>query len=73
MPSLMLSGVNGVIEELETHKDEIYEKPFGLLRESLTERIRELCAEGSVGPQMFVDKPVNPYSVVAGVQQHIGS
>lgn len=73
IPILMLTGVSGVIEELESHKDEGHEKPFEPLRESLKERIRELRAEGPIGPDMFVDKPVDPDSFVARVKQLIGS
>ena len=73
IPILMLTGVSGVIDELESHKDETFEKPFEPLRETLKKRIQELRAEGPVGPEMFVDKPVDPDAFVARVQQLIGS
>jgi len=69
----MLTGVQEVIDELESHKDETFEKPHESLRESLKKKIRELREEGLVKPEMFVDKPVDPDLVIAKVKQLIGS
>ena len=73
IPILMLTGVTGVIEEMETHKDETFEHPFDNLREALKKSIRELRDEGLVKPEMFVDKPVDPDSFVERVRQLIGN
>lgn len=73
IPVLMLTGVSGVIEELERHKDETFEKPYEPVREALKKRIRELREEGLVKPEMFVDKPVDANSFIARVQELIGS
>ena len=73
VPILMLTGVTGVIEEMETHKDETFEHPFDNLREALKKSIRELRDEGLVKPEMFVDKPVDPDSFVERVRQLIGT
>ena len=71
IPILMLTGVTGVLEEMETHKDETFEHPFDSLREALKKSIRELREEGLVKPEMFVDKPVDPESFVEKVRQLI--
>ena len=73
IPILMLTGVTGVIEEMESHKDETFEHPFDSLREALKKSIRQLRDEGLVKPEMFVDKPVDPDSFVERVRQLIGS
>ena len=73
IPILMLTGVSGVLEELESHKDETFEKPYDSLREALKKTIREMREDGLVKPEMFVDKPVDPDSFIAKVQQLIGS
>ena len=73
IPILMLTGVSGVIEELESHKDETFEKPYEPLRETVMKKIRELREEGLVRPEMFMDKPVDPDVFVTKVQQLIGS
>lgn len=73
IPILMLTALSGVMEELEGHKDETFEKPYEPLRDTLTKKIRELRDEGLVKPEMFMDKPVDPDTFVAKVQQLIGS
>jgi two-component system alkaline phosphatase synthesis response regulator PhoP len=73
IPILMLTGVSGVLEELEQHMDEPFEEPHDALREALRNKIREMREEGLVRPEMFVDKPVDPDSFVAKVRQLIGS
>jgi two-component system phosphate regulon response regulator PhoB len=73
IPILMLTGVTGVIEDMESHKDDTFEHPFDNLREALKKSIRELRDEGLVKPEMFVDKPVDPDSFVERVRQLIGS
>ena len=73
IPMLMLTGVSGILEEQESHKEEISERPYDSLREALRNKIRELREEGLVRPEMFMDKPVDPDTFIAKVQQLIGS
>ncbi len=73
IPILMLTGVSGILEELESHKEETFEKPYDSLREALKKKIREMREEGLIRPEMFVDKPVDPDTFIAKVQQLIGS
>ena len=73
IPVLMLTAVSGVLEELEDHKEETFERPYDSLREALKKKIQEMREEGLVRPDMFVDKPVDPDSFIAKVQQLIGS
>ncbi len=73
IPILMLTGVSGIVEELESRKEESSEKPYDSLRESLKKKIQQMRQEGLMRPEMFVDKPVDPDSFIAKVQQLIGS
>jgi len=73
IPILMLTGVKGVLEDLEDHMDEAFEKPYDKLREALKKKIREMRDEGHLRPEMFVDKPVDPDAFAAKVQQLLGS
>ena len=73
IPILMLTGVSGVLEDMEAHKDDTFEHPFDSLREALKRGIREMREEGLVRPDMFVDKPVDPDSFVERVSQLIGN
>ena len=73
IPILMLTGVAGVLEDLESHKDETFEKPYDSLREALKKKILEMRQEGLVRPEMFIDKPIDPDFFIAKVQQLIGS
>ena len=73
IPVLMLTGVSGILGELEAHKDETAEKPFDSLREALKKAIREMRQDGQVRPEMFVDKPVDAETFIAKVQALIGS
>ena len=73
IPVLMLTGVSGMIEELESSKDDASEKPFDSLREALKRTIKDLREEGLVKPEMFVDKPIDPDSFITKVQELIGS
>jgi CheY-like chemotaxis protein len=70
---LMLTGISGILEEMETHKDETFEHPYDNLREILKKAIQALRKDGLIKPEMFVDKPVDPESFVAKVKQLIGS
>ncbi len=73
IPVLMLTGVSGILEEQEAHKDETPERPYDSLREALGKAIRQMREEGLVKPEMFVDKPVDIDAFVAKVRQLIGS
>jgi two-component system cell cycle response regulator len=73
IPILMLTGVSGILEELESHKEETFEKPYDSLREALEKTIREMRQEGLVRPEMFVDKPVDADDFIAKVRDLIGS
>ena len=72
IPILMLTGVSGVLEELENQKEDTFERPYDSLRAALTKKIRELREEGLVRPEMFMDKPVDPDAFIAKVQQLLG-
>jgi CheY-like chemotaxis protein len=72
IPILMLTGVSGVIEELESHKEETVERPYEPLRETLKKKIQQLREEGLVKPEMFVDKPVQADAFVGKVRDLIG-
>jgi len=73
IPVLMLTGVAGVLEELDEHKEETFEKPYDSLREALRKTIRQMRDEGLIKPEMFLDKPVDPEAFIAKVQELIGS
>ena len=73
IPILMVTGVAGVLEEQDSHKDETFEKPYDSLREALRKTIQGMREDGLVKPEMFVDKPVDPDSFIAKVQNLIGS
>ena len=73
IPVLMLTGVSGVLDEMESHKEETFEKPYDSLRETLKKQIREMREEGLIRPEMFVDKPVDPDDFIAQVQRLIGN
>jgi len=72
IPVIMLTGVSGVIEELESHKEETFEKPYDSLREALKKGIREMREEGLIRPDMFVDKPIDADSFLEKVRSLIG-
>ena len=72
IPVLMLTGVSGILEEQEAHKDEVEERPYDSLREALKRAIREMREEGLVKPEMYVDKPIDPEDLIAKVKELIG-
>ena len=72
IPVLMLTGVGASLEEMERHKDEDSEKPYDGIREVLGQKIREMREAGSVRPEMFIDKPVDPDTFIAKVRELIG-
>ena len=73
IPILMLTGMSGVIEELESAAQKgTSETSYDSLREALEKTLRELRDEGLLRPEMFVDKPVDPDDFIARVRQLIG-
>lgn len=73
IPVLMLTAVSGILDEMESHKDEVGESPYDSLREALRKKIQEMRQEGLLKPEMFLDKPVDPDAFIAKVGQLIGS
>jgi len=69
IPVLMLTGVGGVLEELENRKEETFERPYDSLREALKKQIREMRDEGLLEPGKFMDKPIDPEEFIAQVKQ----
>lgn len=71
IPVLMLTGVSGVLDDLERRHDD------GLvadtLREALKRKIRQLRDDGLIRPEMFLDKPISPEVLIEKVQGLIGS
>ncbi len=72
IPVLMVTAVAGMLEELESRKGEMFEKPYDSLREALLKKIREMREAGLVRPEMFMDKPVDPDSFITRVRQLLG-
>jgi len=72
VPILMVTGVSGILDELDNQPEETHEKPYDSLRESLRRKIREMREEGLVRPDMFIDKPIEPESFIAKVRELIG-
>jgi two-component system alkaline phosphatase synthesis response regulator PhoP len=73
IPIIMLTGVSGVLQELEEHQEETFEKSYDSLRQALKEKIAEMREAGEIKPEMFMDKPVDPESFIAKIRQLIGS
>ena len=73
IPVLMLSGIGGVLEEWDTHKDETDEAPYDALRETLRKKIKEMHEDGMLSPEMFLEKPVKSHAFISKVQELIGS
>jgi CheY-like chemotaxis protein len=73
IPILMLTGVAAILNELEQHKDETFEKSYDTLREALKRKVQEMREQGLVRPEMFVDKPVDADSFIARGRQLSGS
>lgn len=73
LPVLMLTGVAGVLEELDDQSEDTMERPFDSLRETLRMHIKKMRDEGLIKPDMFVDKPVEPDAFIERVKALIGS
>jgi DNA-binding response OmpR family regulator len=72
IPVLMLTGVAASLIELDSQKDDTFERPFDPLRESLRKTIQEMRSEGEIKPEMFVDKPIDPDGFIQKVRDLIG-
>ncbi|MHC4608236.1 MAG: response regulator [Planctomycetota bacterium] len=72
IPVLMLSGVAGILDEMDAKKDESPEKPYDSLREAMRKTIAEMKQNGIVRPEMFLDKPVDPGTFISRVRDLIG-
>jgi len=72
IPVLMLTGVAASLEEIDGEADDTESRPYDSLREALRKHIKEMREEGDVRPEMFVDKPVDPDSLLEKIRQLIG-
>ncbi|MEW6071541.1 MAG: response regulator [Planctomycetota bacterium] len=72
LPVLMLTGVAGVLEELDEESADTSARPFDSLREALRRTIREMRSEGLIKPEMFMDKPIDSAAFLARIQAMIG-
>jgi two-component system alkaline phosphatase synthesis response regulator PhoP len=72
IPILMLTGVAASLAELDSQKEDSFERPYDALRESLRKTIQEMREGGEVRPEMFVDKPVDPDAFIKKVRELIG-
>ncbi len=72
IPVLMLTGVAGVLNDLDKQSDDTFEKPYDSLRETLRKAILKMRDEGLIKPDMFVDKPVDPDDLIGRVKNLIG-
>jgi two-component system alkaline phosphatase synthesis response regulator PhoP len=72
IPILMLTGVAASLSDLDSHKEDTFERPYDSLRESLRKAVQEMRESGAVRPEMFVDKPVDPDAFIKRVRDLIG-
>jgi CheY-like chemotaxis protein len=72
IPILMLTGVAAALTELDAQKEGTFERPYDSLREQLRKVIQEMRESGDVRPEMFVDKPVDPGTLIEKVRALIG-
>ena len=73
IPVLMLTAIGEILDDVEGHKEEAAEEISDPLRGLLKKKIRELREDGLIKPEMFAEKPIDPESFIAKVQQLIGS
>ncbi|NIM51961.1 MAG: response regulator [Gemmatimonadales bacterium] len=72
IPVIMLTGVVASLHELDERKDETFESPYESMRDSLRKTIAAMQEEGEAGPEVFIEKPVDPEDVVGKVRELIG-
>jgi hypothetical protein len=68
----MLTAVAESLRELDSEKEDTFERPYDSLRESLRKAIREMRESGEGRPEMFVEKPVDPDAFIEKVRTLIG-
>jgi CheY-like chemotaxis protein len=73
IPILMLTGVAGMLEELDGRGEDTFERPYDSLRESLRRKIQQMREGGLVRPEMFMDKPVDPDAFIAKIRELLES
>jgi DNA-binding response OmpR family regulator len=72
IPVIMLTGVVASLHELDSRKDDTFESPYESMRDSLRKMIAAMREAGEAGPEMFIEKPVDPEEVVSKVRELIG-
>jgi DNA-binding response OmpR family regulator len=72
IPILMLTAVAASLTELDSQKEDTFERPYDSLRESLRKAIREMRESADIRPEMFVDKPIDADAFIARVKELIG-
>jgi DNA-binding response OmpR family regulator len=72
IPVLMLTAVAESLKELDSGKEDTFERPFDALRERLRQAIQDMREDGAVKPEMFVDKPIDPEGFIRRVRELIG-
>jgi len=73
LPVLMLTGVAGVLQELDAESEEIDQRPFDSLREVMRKQIAKMRKDGLVKPDLFMDKPTDPDAFIEKVKDLIGT
>ena len=73
LPVLMLTGVAGVLEELDEESGNTHARPYDSLREALRKTIQEMRSEGLIKPNMFMDKPVEPEAFITRISELLGA
>jgi DNA-binding response OmpR family regulator len=71
IPVIMLTGIAAVVDESRETEDPD-DAFFDPLRETVKKVIQEMREEGTVRPEMFLDKPIDPEVLVAKVRELIG-
>ena len=72
IPVLMVTGVAASLEALDAEADDTFSRPYDSLREALRKAIREMREEGTIRPEMFVDKPIDPGAFIERVRKLVG-
>lgn len=72
LPVIMLTGVAEVLQELDEESDDTHERPYDSLREAMRKNIQQMREDGTLKPDMFIDKPIDPELVIEKVKDIIG-
>ena len=73
LPVIMLTGVAEVLQELDADSGDTLERPYDSLREAMRKNIQQMREDGTLRPDMFIDKPIDPEVVVEKVREIIGT